>query len=195
MLRCWRSRDGTNRSAALIFRATPIDGVFVIEPDRFADDRGHFARTYCAQEFTEHGLDPAVAQCSTSFNARAGTLRGMHYQCVPHAEAKLVRCTRGAIHDVALDLRSDSPSYLRWHSVELSADNGLAYFIPVGCAHGFQTLQDDSEVFYQISTPHVRAAARSVRWDDPAFGIAWPEPPLGGRIISERDAAHSDFAA
>jgi dTDP-4-dehydrorhamnose 3,5-epimerase len=178
----------------VIFTATPIDSAVVVAPDRFGDERGHFARTYCAREFAEHGLDPAVAQCSTSFNARAGTLRGMHYQRNPHAEAKLVRCARGAIYDVALDLRADSRSFLCWHAVELTADNGLAYFIPAGCAHGFQTLQDGSEVFYQISMPYVPSAARSVRWDDPTFGIEWPEAPPGGRIMSERDATHRDFA-
>jgi dTDP-4-dehydrorhamnose 3,5-epimerase len=179
----------------MIFIATPIDGAFVIEPDRFDDERGHFARTYCAQEFAEHGLDPAVAQCSTSFNARAGTLRGMHYQSDPHAEAKLVRCTRGAIHDVALDLRRDSPTYLRWHAVQLSEDDGGALFVPTGCAHGFQTLSDRSEVLYQISVPYEPAAARGVRWDDPAFAIDWPEPPANGRTISERDASYPDYAS
>lgn len=177
----------------MIFLRTPIDGVFVIEPELVADARGHFARTYGAVEFADHGLDPVVSQCSTSFNARAGTLRGMHYQAHPHMEAKLVRCTHGAIHDVALDLRRGSPSYLGWHAVELTEGNGLALFIPTGCAHGFQTLRDDSEVHYQISVPYQASAARGARWDDPAFAIAWPEPPPDGRTISDRDASYPDY--
>jgi dTDP-4-dehydrorhamnose 3,5-epimerase len=175
------------------FVQTPIAGVFVIEPERFADGRGHFARTYCAREFSEHGLDARVSQCSTSFNAGAGTLRGMHYQAEPYMEAKLVRCTRGAIYDVALDLRPDSASYLGWHAVELSEDNGQALFIPAGCAHGFQTLSDASEVLYQISVPYEPSAARGVRFDDAAFAIAWPGPPPSGRTVSERDASYPDY--
>lgn len=177
----------------MIFLETPVAGVFLIDPDRFTDDRGHFARTYCAQEFAQRGLDPSIAQCSTSFNARAGTLRGMHYQADPCAEAKLVRCTRGAIFDVVLDLRRDSPSYLKSHSVALSADNGRALFIPTGCAHGFQTLRDASEVLYQISVSYEPDAARGVRWNDPAFAIAWPEPPEGRRTISKRDTSYPDY--
>ncbi len=177
----------------MIFRESPIGGTWLIEPERVADERGHFARTYSAQEFEAHGLDPAVVQCSTSFNRHAGTLRGMHHQSDPHAEAKLVRCTRGSIHDVVLDLRRDSPSYLRWYAAELSADNGFALFIPVGCAHGFQTLSDQSEILYQISVAYESTAAWGVRWDDPAFGIQWPGPPGRGRTISERDASYPDF--
>jgi len=177
----------------VIVSSTPIPGVFVIEPERLSDERGYFARTYCAREFAVRGLDPTVAQCSTSFNTRAGTLRGMHYQASPHAEAKLVRCVRGAIHDVVLDLRPESPAYLRSHAVELSEENGRGLFIPVGCAHGFQTLRDRSEVYYQISVAYEPTAARGVRWDDPAFGIAWPNPPDGGRTISQRDASYPDF--
>jgi dTDP-4-dehydrorhamnose 3,5-epimerase len=175
------------------FIRTPIAGVFVIEPERIADERGHFARTYCEREFAEHGLDVSVSQCSISFNARAGTLRGMHYQADPYMEAKLVRCTRGAIHDVALDLRRDSPSYLGWHAVELNEDNGHALFIPAGCAHGFQTLLDATEVHYQISVPYEASAARGARWDDAAFAIAWPDPPPSGRTVSERDASYPDY--
>jgi dTDP-4-dehydrorhamnose 3,5-epimerase len=175
------------------FAATPIPGVFVIEPDRISDERGHFARTYGAREFAERGLDPMIAQCSTSFNARAGTLRGLHYQAEPYFEAKLVRCTRGALHDVALDLRRDSPTYLGSYAVELSEDNDRALFIPAGCAHGFQTLRAATEVLYQISVPYEPSAARGVRWDDPAFAIAWPEPPPDGRTLSERDASYPDY--
>jgi dTDP-4-dehydrorhamnose 3,5-epimerase len=146
------------------------------------------------EEFASRGLDTRVDQCSTSFNAREGTLRGMHYQVAPHGESKLVRCTRGAIYDVAVDLRPDSSTYLGWFGLELSADNGCALFVPEGCAHGFQTLADTSEVLYQISTPFVPDAARGVRWDDPAFGIEWPAAPPGGRTMASRDAGYPDFA-
>jgi dTDP-4-dehydrorhamnose 3,5-epimerase len=133
-----------------------------------------------------------VVQMSTSFNRRAGTLRGMHFQAEPHGEDKLVRCTRGAVFDVAVDLRADSPTLHRWHGVELSADNGIALWIPRGFAHGFQTLTNGAEVLYAMSTPFVPGSGRGVRWDDPAFGIAWPEPPPGGRTMSDRDAAYPD---
>jgi dTDP-4-dehydrorhamnose 3,5-epimerase len=179
--------------ASLKLVATPIPGAFVIESNRIDDNRGYFARTFCEREFRQHGLDSRVSQCSTSFNGKAGTLRGMHYQADPHAEAKVVRCTRGAVHDVALDLRPDSPSYLQWHAVELSEDNGRALFVPAGCAHGFQTLLDASEILYQISVPYEPSAARGVRWDDPTFGISWPAPPPSGRTISERDSTYPDF--
>jgi dTDP-4-dehydrorhamnose 3,5-epimerase len=178
----------------MIIDPTPLTGLYVVDPERIADVRGYFARTYSADEFAANGLDPGVAQCSTSFNARAGTLRGMHYQAEPYGEAKLVRCTRGGIYDVALDLRRESTTYLRWFALEITEENGRALFIPDGCAHGFQTLHDDSEVLYQISVPYVPEAARGVRWDDPRFGISWPQPPDNGeRIISERDAAYLDY--
>ena len=176
------------------FSETSVAGALVVEPDRFEDERGFFARTFSSEEFAARGLDVRVDQCSTSFNARAGTLRGLHYQEAPHAEAKLVRCTRGAIYDVALDLRPDSPSYLRWTGVELSADNGRALYIPEGCAHGFQSLVDATEVLYQISAPYVPSGARGVRFDDPAFAIEWPPAPPGGRTMSARDAEYPDFA-
>ena len=134
-----------------------------------------------------------VSHCSASFNARAGTLRGMHFQAEPHAEAKLVRCTRGAIYDVIVDLRRDSEAYCRWFGIELRAGATASLFVPAGFAHGFQTLADDAEVAYQMSYPYVPEAASGVRWDDPAFGIAWPDPPAGGRTITERDAAYPDF--
>lgn len=177
----------------VIFTATTIHDVVLIEPERLADDRGHFARTFDAEAFAARGLDARIAQCSTSFNRRAGTLRGMHYQADPHGEAKLVRCTRGAIFDVAVDLRRDSPSFGGWWGAQLSAENGAALFIPSGCAHGFQTLSDDTEIHYQISVPYVPGAGRGVRWDDPAFGIDWPPAPPEGRTMSERDAAYPDF--
>lgn len=177
----------------MIFRPTALSGVFVVEQERLADERGWFARTYCSKELAEHGLNPVIAQSSVSYNARAGTLRGMHYQAEPRAESKLVRCTRGAIYDVALDLRPGSPSYLKWFAAELSEDDGRALYVPAGCAHGFQTLADTTEVLYDISIPYHAPSGRGVRWDDPSFGIAWPEPPAGGRTISERDAGYADF--
>ncbi|MBL6749658.1 MAG: dTDP-4-dehydrorhamnose 3,5-epimerase [Nevskia sp.] len=173
------------------FADTPLPGVVVIEPEPIVDERGFFARLFCAREFAAHGLVPHLEQYSVSFSARAGTLRGMHYQAEPHAEAKLVRCTSGAIYDVALDLRSDSPSFKRWFAVELSAGNRRALYLPQGCAHGFQTLCDDVEVSYGISAPYVPAAARGVRWDDPAFGIEWPAAAC--RTMAERDRTYPDF--
>lgn len=168
-------------------------GVVIIEPERLEDERGFFARTYCIEEFARHGLNVALKQCSLSFNHKAGTLRGMHYQSAPFGEAKLVRCTRGAIYDVALDLRLDSPSFKTWCAQELSAENRRMLYIGEGIAHGFQTLRDDTEVFYQISEPFRTEASRGVRWDDPAFGIAWP--PAANRIISERDRQYPDFSS
>lgn len=175
----------------MIFRPTPIAGVMVIEPERLEDERGFFARTFCTEEFLRHGLNPALNQCSVSFNHKAGTLRGMHYQAAPFAETKLVRCSRGAIYDVALDLRKDSPSYKAWFAQELSADNRCMLYIGEGIAHGFQTLSDNAEVFYQISTPFRPEAARGIRWDDPAFAIRWPLADL--RIVSERDRRYPDY--
>jgi dTDP-4-dehydrorhamnose 3,5-epimerase len=177
------------------FRDTSVAGAFVVEPERFEDERGFFARTFSVEDFAGRGLDTRVDQCSTSFNAKAGTLRGMHYQVAPQAESKLVRCTRGAIFDVAVDLRPDSASYLSWFGLELSAENGMALFVPEGCAHGFQTLVDASEVHYQISAPFTPEAARGVRWDDPAFGIEWPAAPPAGRTMAPRDASYPDFVA
>lgn len=167
---------------------TPLAGVLVVEQERLTDERGFFARTYDVE-----ALGPIV-QMSTSFNSRAGTLRGLHYQEDPHGEVKLVRCTRGAIFDVVVDLREGSPTLHSWHGVELTEENGRALLIPPGLAHGFQTLADRTEVLYAMSAPHVAEAARGVRWDDPAFGIEWPAPPAGGRTISERDSAYPDLA-
>lgn len=167
---------------------TPLDGVLVVLQERLADERGFFARTYDVRQ-----LGPVV-QMSTSFNAHAGTLRGLHLQRDPHGESKLVRCTRGAIFDVAVDLRSGSPTLHDWFAAELSADNGSALLIAAGFAHGFQTLEDDSEVLYAMDTSYVAEAATGVRWDDPAFGIDWPTPPAGGRTMSERDGAYPDVA-
>jgi dTDP-4-dehydrorhamnose 3,5-epimerase len=176
------------------FFQTPLPGAWVIELDLLGDERGWFARTFDAEEFEAHGLNPAVVQCNASFNARCGTLRGMHYQAEPYGESKLVRSVRGAIFDVAVDLRADSPTRRRWHAVELSAENGCAFYIPAGLAHGFQTITDDCEVLYQMGHRYVPEGARGVRWDDPAFAIEWPAAH-GGRIISEKDRAYPDVEA
>lgn len=169
----------------------PIPGVCLIDVDYLADERGGFARTWDREAFAAHGLRTDIAQCSISFNHRRGTLRGMHYQAEPHAEVKLVRVTRGAIFDVALDLRPTSPMYCKWFATELTADNRRMLYIPKGCAHGFQTLADNTEVAYQISTAYEPAASRGVRWNDPAFGIAWPLPVS---VMHPRDAAYQDFS-
>jgi dTDP-4-dehydrorhamnose 3,5-epimerase len=174
------------------FTPTPLSGVLVVELDLLGDERGWFARTFDAEEFEAHGLNPAVVQCNASFNSRRDTLRGMHYQAEPHGESKLVRCVRGAIFDVAVDLRTDSATFCEWHGVELRAENGRALYIPAGLAHGFQTLTDDCEVLYQMGYRYVPEAARGVRWDDSAFGIEWPAS-AGERIISERDRSFEDF--
>ncbi len=164
--------------------STVVSGTYVIELDKLSDERGYFARSWCAREFAEFGLDPSLAQCSVSFNRRKGTLRGMHYQVPPAAESKLVRCTRGALYDVALDLRPQSSTFLKWVGVELTPGNGRMLYIPKGVAHGFQTLADDTEIFYQISEFHAPELSRGVRWDDPLFAIKWPEPVT---VISPRD--------
>jgi dTDP-4-dehydrorhamnose 3,5-epimerase len=174
------------------FKAATLPGVWVVVLDRLDDERGWFARTFDEEEFRSRSLNPSVVQCNTSYNARRGTLRGMHYQAAPEGESKLVRCVRGAIFDVAVDLRADSATYCAWDGVELSAENGLALYIPAGLAHGFLTLTDDCEVLYQMGHRYVPGAARGVRWDDPAFGIKWPRAQ-GSRIISERDASYPDF--
>ena len=173
-----------------MFLETAVAGAFVIEAEPIADVRGFFARMFCSEEFAAKGLAAGLVQCSVSFNARRGTLRGMHFQKEPHEEAKLVRCTMGAIHDVVLDLRAHSPTYRRWHGVELSALNRRALYVPQGVAHGFLTLADDSEVFYQMAHPFQPGSAAGVRWDDPAFAIEWPGDV---RVISERDRTYPDF--
>lgn len=172
------------------FTPTELPGAHLVEIEPIADERGFFARAWDGAAFAAHGLDPALAQCNISFNRRKGTLRGMHYQAAPHGEAKLVRCTMGALLDVIVDLRPDSPTYTRHVAVELTAANRRALFVPEGLAHGFQTLVDETEVFYQMSRAFVAGAGRGVRWDDPTFGIAWPEAE---RIISERDRLWPDF--
>jgi len=171
------------------FLATELQGCFIVELDAIADERGFFARTFSADEFRRHGLNPAVVECSISHNARKGTLRGMHFQLAPHGEAKLVRCNRGRMLDVAVDLRPGSPTNLGWTSAELSPDNLRSLYLPEGFAHGFLTLEDATEVSYQMSYPYVADAGSGLRWDDPALGIAWPE--VGPLTISERDRAWS----
>ncbi|GAC1438830.1 MAG: dTDP-4-dehydrorhamnose 3,5-epimerase [Solirubrobacteraceae bacterium] len=166
-----------------------LAGAWVIELEPVGDERGEFFRCFDAEQFAARGLDPRVVQCSVSRNRRAGTLRGMHYQAEPHAEAKLVRCSRGVVFDAIIDLRADSPSFCASFSLELTGE--LALYVPPGFAHGFQTLADECEVHYQMSAPYVPEASRGVRWDDPAFGIAWP--PAARRTISARDAAYPDF--
>ena len=173
---------------------TPLSGAWVVTLDRHEDERGFFARTFDRREWEARGLDPTVVQCNTSYNARAGTLRGLHYQADPHGEGKLVRCTRGAMYDVIVDLRPGSPTRAHWFGVELSAANGTSVYVPPGFAHGFQTLADETEVLYMMGHEYVPEAGRGVRWDDPAFGIDWPEPPLGGRTLSERDANYANYA-
>jgi dTDP-4-dehydrorhamnose 3,5-epimerase len=172
------------------FIETQIPGVLVVEAEPRADDRGAFARLQCPDEFAAAGHPFAPAQTSLSRNLRAGTLRGLHYQPAPHAETKLVRCVRGRIFDVAVDLRSGSPTHRRWVGVELSADNLRGLFIPEGVAHGFLTLEPDSDVLYQIAPKYEPGHEAGVRWDDPAFGVAWPEAPA---LISPRDATYPDY--
>lgn len=173
------------------FRETGIAGAVVVELEPFIDERGMFARIWCADEFAEEGLTSTLSQCSISRNPHAWTLRGMHYQTAPHEEAKLVRCTQGAIFDVVLDLRERSSTFGQWFGIELNPGDGAALFIPEGCAHGFQTLVDDSDVLYMISRPYVPDSAAGVRYDDPAFGIEWPRTT--GMTISERDRAWPDY--
>jgi dTDP-4-dehydrorhamnose 3,5-epimerase len=168
------------------FLETKLPGAFVIELERLEDERGFFARSFCEREFAAHGLARAFVQCNVSYNRRRGTLRGMHYQAAPHREAKLVRCTAGAIFDAIVDLRPGSPSHLAWTAVELSAESRRMLYVPEGFGHGFQTLSDDAEVFYQMSHYHVPEAGRGFRWNDPRFAIPWP---LEVTAISERDRA------
>lgn len=172
------------------FLTTTLPGVFEIRIEPHCDERGFFARTWCQSEFEEHGINPRLVQCNVSFNQRKGTLRGMHFQASPHAEAKLVRCTRGSAYDVVLDLRPGSPSYRQWVGVTLTAENRNMMYVPEGCAHGFITLEDGTEVFYQMSEFYDAPSARGVRWNDPAFGIIWP---IETAVISERDASYPDF--
>ncbi|MGE5145580.1 MAG: dTDP-4-dehydrorhamnose 3,5-epimerase [Candidatus Eiseniibacteriota bacterium] len=172
------------------FRETTLPGVWLIEPEPQADERGYFARAWCARELEARGLADRFVQSSISFNRRRGTLRGIHYQAAPHEEAKLVRCTQGAVFDVVVDLRAGSPTRGKWYAAELSAANGRTLYIPEGCGHGFETLSDDAELLYHMSVEYVPEAARGVRWDDPTLAIAWPIPEP---TLSERDRALPAF--
>lgn len=172
------------------FLSTAIRDALEIRIEAKSDERGFFARTWCRDEFEARGLDSKLVQCSVSFNSRKGTLRGMHYQEKPYQETKLVRCTQGAIYDVVLDLRPESPTFKRWIAVTLTAENRNMIYVPKGCAHGFLTLEDETEVFYQMSEVYDAASARGVRWNDSAFGITWPEAV---KVISERDRTYADF--
>ena len=174
----------------MIFTETRLNGAFVLDLEKLEDERGFFARTWCKREFAEHGLNAKLVQCSVSFNEKRGTLRGMHYQMAPHGEAKLVRCTSGAIYDVIIDLRRDSPTFMQWVGTELTSANRRMLYIPENCAHGFQTLEDNTEVFYQMTEFFAPKYAGAVRWNDPAFGIQWP---ADDRIISVRDNSYSNF--
>ena len=174
----------------MIFRPLAFEGLWLVQMERASDERGWFARSFCAEEFARHRLSPRVSQCSVSYSRRRGTLRGLHWQEAPHAEAKLVRCVRGRLFDVIVDLRLGSSSFARWTSVELGAETGDAVYIPEGMAHGFQTLEDDTEVLYQMSAPHHPASERGIRWNDPLFAIAGPIPEP---VLSERDRTRPDF--
>jgi len=174
----------------MLFHETTLPGVFEINLDPHRDERGFFARSWCQREFEVHGLSPKLVQCNISFNTQKGTLRGMHFQLQPHAESKLVRCTMGAIYDVVLDLRPQSVTFRQWIGVTLTAENHAMVYIPEGCAHGFLTLEDNTEVFYQMTEAHNAESGRGVRWNDPAFRIIWPSMPV---VISERDRTYQDF--
>ncbi|HTJ23518.1 MAG TPA: dTDP-4-dehydrorhamnose 3,5-epimerase [Gemmatimonadaceae bacterium] len=174
----------------MIFSATPLAGAYVVDVEQRADDRGFFARTWCQREFADMGLSHDVVQCNLSHTTRRGTLRGMHWQAAPYGEAKLVRCTRGSIWDVIIDLRPDSPTYTRHFGVELTSVSARALFVPEGFAHGYVTLEDETDVFYQMSQFYEPSAARGVRWNDPAFGIAWP---ISDPLLHPRDAHYPDF--
>jgi len=181
---------GIAGTSGVIFKPTGLRGAYVIEPERYEDLRGYFARTFCEKEFAAAGLESRIAQCSVSFNRVKGTLRGLHYQAPPFGEVKLARCSRGAIYDVIVDIRRDSPTFKQYFAIELNHKNGKMLYVPIGFAHGFQTLSDDTEVIYQMSEPYSADHARGVRWNDPAFGILWPDDK---RIILERDQDYPDF--
>ena len=174
----------------MIFEQTTLGGAYVIDVEPHRDDRGFFARTFCEREFSEHGLPAHFPQCNISRNDRTRTLRGMHYNAAPYREAKLVRCTAGAICDVIVDLRVQSPTRFQWIAVELSADNARALFVPEGFAHGFLTLKERTEVFYHMGAAYVAGAARGFRWNDPRIAIRWPETPA---FLSKRDEQYADF--
>lgn len=177
----------------MIFTETKLPGVFVVEPERYEDERGFFAQSWTQRDFAARGLDARLVECNLSYNRRQGTLRGMHFQREPRAQSKLVRCTAGAIYDVAIDLRPESPTFKEWTAIELTAANRLMLFVPRGCAHGYQTLAPDTEVFYQVTDVYAPEYAGGVRWNDPAFGVRWRD--VGALTINERDRTYPDFAA
>ncbi len=172
------------------FIATPVEDAYIVDIEPIGDERGFFARSWCREEFRRQGLNPNLMQCNISFNERKGTLRGLHYQEQPYEEAKLIRCSAGAIYDVIVDLRPASRSYMQWFAVELTGANRRMLYVPEGLAHGFQTLEKETEVFYQMSVAYRRESARGIRWDDPAFSIRWPVP---NPILSEKDRSYRDF--
>ena len=174
----------------MTLRETAIAGSFVLQPEPTEDERGFFARIFSTAELATRGLEHEIAETSIAYNHARWTLRGLHYQRAPHEETKLVRCTRGAVYDVVVDLRPDSPTRLQWEGIELSAENHVTLYVPRGCAHGYLTLEDETELQYQISHPYTHTAAAGVRWDDPSLGIRWPATP---RVISVRDASFSDL--
>ena len=174
----------------MIFHETKLKGAFVIEPQRLKDDRGFFARSFCQKAFALNGLRTRLVQCNISFNETKGTMRGMHYQVKPYEEAKLVRCTKGAIYDVIIDLRRDSATFMQWIALELTADNRHMVYVPEGFAHGFQTTEDDTEVFYQMSEFYHEESARGIRWNDENCGVQWPVSPA---VISWKDQNYPDF--
>lgn len=174
----------------MIFEKSPIEGVWVIYLKKLGDDRGFFARAWCAQEFAEHGITATLSQANLSYSKSAGTIRGMHYQREPHSEMKAVRCVRGRLFDVVVDLRRDSRTYKQWFGVELNSENRLMLISPEGCAHGFQTLEDDTEAFYLVSAAYAGRSEAGVRWNDPAFNIAWPRLVTE---ISDKDRNWEDF--
>jgi len=174
----------------MIFAETPLLGAYVIEIEKHEDDRGFFARSWCVREFAAKGLDHRLVQCNVSFNKVRGTLRGLHYQIPPHAEVKLVRCTKGSLFDVIVDLRKDSTTFLKWFAIELTATNHRMLYIPKLFAHGFQTLEDDTEIFYQMSEFYELAASKGLRWNDPRLGINWPD---ADRTMSQKDRAYSNL--
>ena len=176
----------------MIFKQTDLKGAYIVELEAIEDKRGFFARSFCRKEFEKYGLTSNIVQCNISYNKKKGTLRGMHYQVKPHEEAKIVSCVKGSIYDVIIDLRPDSPSYYQWFAVELSAENYRMLYIPEGFAHGFQTLEDNTVVFYQMSKFYHPECAVGVRWDDPAFNIEWPDDE---RIISFKDLQYPDVSS
>lgn len=174
----------------MIFTETQLKGLYIIEPERLADERGFFARTWCQKELASHGLENRLVQCSISYNPKKGTLRGMHFQTSPWEEVKIVRCTSGEIYDVVIDLRPDSPTFKKWFGLNLSQEERNMLYIPKGFAHGFMTLSDEVEVFYQMSEFYSPDHSGGLRWNDPAFGIHWP---MAVQLISERDNTYPDF--